>query len=94
MPVEFLSDAEASAYGRFSGAPLRVELERVFFLDDVDRALVDRRRGAHNRLGFALQMFMGKTRHKSPRTAMRYVNPGPAAVAEVTELLNPPKRTH
>ncbi|MGH9223395.1 MAG: hypothetical protein ACRD2W_06335 [Acidimicrobiales bacterium] len=28
--------------------------------------------------------------HKSPRTAMRYVNPGPAAVAEVTELLNPP----
>jgi len=41
-----------------------------------------------------LQLIMAKTRHKSPRTAMRYVNPGPAAVAEVSELLNPPKRTH
>jgi TnpA family transposase len=56
VPVEFLSDAEASAYGRFSCAPSRVELERVFFLDDADRALVDRRRGVHNRLGFALQL--------------------------------------
>ncbi len=44
--------------------------------------------------GVPLQLIMAKTRHKSPRTAMRYVNPGPAAVAEVTELLNPPKRTH
>jgi len=41
-----------------------------------------------------LQLMMAKTRHKSPRTAMRYVNPGPAAVAEATALLNPPKRTH
>jgi len=38
-----------------------------------------------------LQMIMGKTRHKSPRTAMRYVNPGPAAIAQVTELLDPPR---
>ncbi|MCA1706965.1 MAG: site-specific integrase [Actinobacteria bacterium] len=44
--------------------------------------------------GVPLQLIMAKTRHKSPRTATRYVNPGPAAVAEVTELLNPPKRTH
>lgn len=41
-----------------------------------------------------LQLIMAKTRHKSPRTAMRYVNPGPVAVAEVTELLDPPRRTH
>lgn len=41
----------------------------------------------------ALQMIMAKTRHKSPRTAMRYVNPGPAAIAQVTELLDPPRRT-
>jgi len=41
-----------------------------------------------------LQLIMAKTRHESPRPSMRYVNPGPAAVAEVTELLNPPKQTH
>ena len=40
-----------------------------------------------------LQLIMAKTRHKSPRTAMRYVNPGPAAVAQITELLvDPPHR--
>ncbi len=41
-----------------------------------------------------LQLIMAKTRHKSPRTAMRYVNPGDAAVAEVTSLLSPPRRSH
>ena len=40
-----------------------------------------------------LQLIMAKTRHRSPRTAMRYVHPGGAAVAEVTELLDPPRRT-
>jgi integrase len=39
-----------------------------------------------------LQLIMAKTRHKSPRSAMRYVNPSPAAVAEVTEFLDPPRR--
>jgi integrase len=41
-----------------------------------------------------LQLIMAKTRHKSPRTAMRYVRPGEAAVAEVTSLLGPPPRSH
>lgn len=51
MPVEFLTDAEAAAYGQFAGIPSQLELERFFFLDDADRALIAERRGAHNRLG-------------------------------------------
>ena len=35
-----------------------------------------------------LQAIMAKTRHRNPRTAMRYIKPGPEAVGEVTELLN------
>jgi hypothetical protein len=37
---------------------------------------------------------MAKTRHRNPRTAMRYVKPGGQAVAEVTDLLDtaPPRR--
>lgn len=54
MPVEFLSDEEASAYGVYRGVPSQSDLEKLFFLDDADQALVAKRRGAHNRLGFAL----------------------------------------
>jgi hypothetical protein len=35
---------------------------------------------------------MGKTRHKNPRTAMRYVKPGAEAIAKVTEVLAPRRR--
>ena len=56
MPVEFLTDDEAAAYGRYAGPPSQADPERVFFLDDEDRKLVDLRRGDHMKAGFALQM--------------------------------------
>jgi len=36
VPVEFLTDAQAGAYGRFVGALSRRELDGFFFLDDAD----------------------------------------------------------
>jgi hypothetical protein len=56
VPVEFLTDVQAEAYGRFVGLPSRMELERFCFLDDVDLRLVGRRRGDHNRLGYGVQL--------------------------------------
>jgi TnpA family transposase len=47
---------DTTGYGQFNGTPTRRELERFFFLDDADRRLVAKRRGDHNRLGFALQV--------------------------------------
>ncbi|MFF4505284.1 Tn3 family transposase [Streptomyces sp. NPDC001401] len=56
MPVEFLTDEQAAKYAAYDGAPSRTELERFFFLDDADRVLIEPKRRAHNRLGFAVQM--------------------------------------
>ena len=48
MPVEFLTDDEAAAYGRRAGPPSQADLDRVFFLDDDDLEPVGRAsRGAH-----------------------------------------------
>ncbi|WP_435809451.1 DUF4158 domain-containing protein [Streptomyces iakyrus] len=56
VPVEFLTDEQAETYGKSAEEPPRPELERFFFLDDVDRDLIALRRTKHHQLGFALQI--------------------------------------
>ncbi|WP_246646969.1 tyrosine-type recombinase/integrase [Nonomuraea ceibae] len=50
------------------------------------------RHSAATHLGEAeipLQLIMGKTRHKNPRIARRYVRPGAEAIAKVTKCWRP-----
>lgn len=78
MPVEFPADDEATAYGRYAKTPSQAELEKVFFHDDGDRALIGRRRGPCVTLGFALQL-----------VTIRYVGTFPADPLDVpTEVLD------
>ena len=45
VAVDFLTGAQAAAYGRFDGGPSQADLERFFLLDDADKALIPDRRG-------------------------------------------------
>jgi len=77
-------------------ARLGYDRARILLQNSTGWQLHQLRHSAATHLGdksVPLQLIMAKTRHKSPRTAMRYVNPGPAAVAQITELLDPPRRT-
>lgn len=50
----FSNDEQASGFGRFPDEVSQEDLQRFCWLDDTDLSIVGRRRGMHNRLGFAV----------------------------------------
>jgi hypothetical protein len=61
MPIEFLTDAQVAADGRFAGPPTRAQLDRFFFLDDTYRRQIGARINLHeSRHQLARRLFHGQ----------------------------------
>jgi len=56
VPVEFLSDAQAAAYGCFGAELSAAEAERFFYLDEDAQDLIAKRRADSHRLGLGVQI--------------------------------------
>ncbi|GAA2168022.1 tyrosine-type recombinase/integrase [Actinomadura napierensis] len=96
-PVPARRPAAADICPHTGHARLGYDRARVLLAQYAGLTLHQLRHSAATHLGEAdvpLQLIMGKTRHKNPRTAMRYVRPGPEAIAATTGHLAPLRRKH